>query len=180
MPSWRTEQWTARIDPPTDGGQQAKIGMFIGPSTHSREPIWDNSPSATDTYQLYIAPATTGDYRHGIGIESSGGDAEYFHCYNSSGKHVYKIDSTGGEDGLVRIYNSNEGNTIVLSGGDGGWAVFGGGFSDRHDNDTVLTVPGKSVLDGLVVLMPNLPTSDPGVADQLWNDSGTLKVSSGA
>tara|TARA_R100000458_G_C8023582_1_gene82226 strand:+ start:322 stop:486 length:165 start_codon:yes stop_codon:yes gene_type:complete len=27
--------------------------------------------------------------------------------------------------------------------------------------------------------MSNLPTSDPGVAGRLWNDSGTLKVSSG-
>ena len=29
------------------------------------------------------------------------------------------------------------------------------------------------------VLMPNLPTSDPTTAGQLWNDSGTLKVSAG-
>jgi len=25
--------------------------------------------------------------------------------------------------------------------------------------------------------MPNLPTSDPGTTGQLWNDSGTLKIS---
>ena len=29
------------------------------------------------------------------------------------------------------------------------------------------------------VMMSNLPTSDPSVAGQLWNSSGTLKVSAG-
>jgi hypothetical protein len=29
------------------------------------------------------------------------------------------------------------------------------------------------------VMAPDLPTSDPGVANQLWNDSGTVKVSAG-
>jgi hypothetical protein len=29
------------------------------------------------------------------------------------------------------------------------------------------------------VMLPNLPTSDPSSAGQVWNDSGTLKVSSG-
>jgi|TARA_R100001443_G_scaffold81598_1_gene88567 hypothetical protein len=28
------------------------------------------------------------------------------------------------------------------------------------------------------IMMSDLPTSDPGVAGQLWNDSGTVKVSS--
>ena len=39
---------------------------------------------------------------------------------------------------------------------------------------------GDSSIDanGTVVLA-NLPTSDPTVAGQLWNDSGTLKVSAG-
>jgi hypothetical protein len=29
------------------------------------------------------------------------------------------------------------------------------------------------------ILMANLPTSDPGVANSLYNDSGTLKISAG-
>jgi len=36
-----------------------------------------------------------------------------------------------------------------------------------------------SVSDDGVVSVANLPTSDPAVADQLWNDSGTLKISAG-
>ena len=35
------------------------------------------------------------------------------------------------------------------------------------------------VNDSGTVLVSDLPTSDPGVANQLWNDSGTLKVSAG-
>ena len=29
------------------------------------------------------------------------------------------------------------------------------------------------------ILMAGIPTSDPGVANSVWNDSGTLKISSG-
>jgi len=32
---------------------------------------------------------------------------------------------------------------------------------------------------GSVIMMTNLPTSDPGVAGQLWNDNGTPKISAG-
>lgn len=38
---------------------------------------------------------------------------------------------------------------------------------------TSLTASGAVILSGL-------PTSDPVVAGQLWNDAGTLKVSAGA
>jgi hypothetical protein len=38
---------------------------------------------------------------------------------------------------------------------------------------------GTFVLSGAVVKMTGLPTSDPTVAGQLWNDAGTLKVSAG-
>ena len=38
---------------------------------------------------------------------------------------------------------------------------------------------GTMTCNNAVVNMPNLPTSDPNVAGQLWNDSGTLKVSAG-
>jgi len=34
-------------------------------------------------------------------------------------------------------------------------------------------------IETIKVLMPNLPTSDPSVAGQLWNSSGDLKISAG-
>ena len=39
----------------------------------------------------------------------------------------------------------------------------------RLDGDNTATFAGA-------VIIPNLPTSDPGVTGQLWNDSGTLKI----
>ena len=49
--------------------------------------------------------------------------------------------------------------------------------------DTVyLTLDGgdvSTILHTVKVLMPNLPTSDPSVAGQLYTDSGVLKVSAG-
>ena len=36
-----------------------------------------------------------------------------------------------------------------------------------------------SVGSNNVVILANLPTSDPTNAGQLWNDSGTLKISAG-
>jgi len=36
---------------------------------------------------------------------------------------------------------------------------------------------GAVSIDTIKVLIPNLPTSDPGVTGQLWNDSNTLKIS---
>ena len=45
------------------------------------------------------------------------------------------------------------------------------------------TATGISVTGGLTttstVVLSNLPTSDPGSTGQLWNDSGTLKISAG-
>ena len=41
------------------------------------------------------------------------------------------------------------------------------------------TIPGSKTWSSDTLLMTNLPTSDPSVAGQLWNDSGILKVSAG-
>ena len=43
---------------------------------------------------------------------------------------------------------------------------------DTNGTGAVAITPTK-------IMMANLPTSDPSVAGQLWNDSGTLKVSAG-
>ena len=40
-----------------------------------------------------------------------------------------------------------------------------------------LTVSGNATISGTTIIMDNLPTTDPGVVGQLWNDGGTLKIS---
>lgn len=44
---------------------------------------------------------------------------------------------------------------------------------------TSITAVGAVSLTNAVISMPNLPTSDPAVAGQLWNNSGVLTVSAG-
>ena len=60
------------------------------------------------------------------------------------------------------------------------------GYDDidfRVESNTVQNALKVSASDDILssacvkVALPNLPTSDPGVAGQLWNDSGDLKVS---
>jgi len=44
---------------------------------------------------------------------------------------------------------------------------------------TDLTTTGTVTIDGTTVVISDLPTSDPGVAGQLWNNAGVLSVSAG-
>ena len=44
---------------------------------------------------------------------------------------------------------------------------------------TTQTISGAKTFSNAVVMMTNLPTSDPSNEGQLWNDSGTLKISAG-
>jgi len=49
----------------------------------------------------------------------------------------------------------------------------------KSDDSAQVTVEDGLTVTGAVVMLSNLPTSDPNNAGQLWNDSGTLKVSAG-
>lgn len=53
---------------------------------------------------------------------------------------------------------------------------------DGYDALVLKSTDGNVLIEpssGLVFLR-NIPTSDPNIADILWNDSGTLKISSGS
>tara|TARA_S200002703_G_C3801060_1_gene247581 strand:- start:1737 stop:2114 length:378 start_codon:yes stop_codon:yes gene_type:complete len=65
---------------------------------------------------------------------------------------------------LYKLYFSDNGNLII----DGNLNI------DRN-----LNVRTSLEVDGGTVKIHNLPTSDPSVAGQLWNSSGTLKISAG-
>jgi len=49
----------------------------------------------------------------------------------------------------------------------------------KSDDSAQVTVEDGLTVTGAVVMLSNLPTSDPSNAGQLSNDSGTLKVSAG-
>jgi len=49
----------------------------------------------------------------------------------------------------------------------------------KSDDSAQVTIEDGLTVNGTVVMLSNLPTSNPNNAGQLWNDSGTLKVSAG-
>lgn len=49
----------------------------------------------------------------------------------------------------------------------------------KSDDSAQVTIEDGLTVNGAVVMLSNLPTANPNNAGQLWNDSGTLKVSAG-
>lgn len=82
----------------------------------------------------------------------------------------------GGLDQFGTVLEERNGHNMVLKGGDATEA----GAVDRDGGNLILEpgVGANAGSDGLI-LVQNLPTSDPAVAGALWNDSGTLKISAG-
>lgn len=52
-------------------------------------------------------------------------------------------------------------------------------IQDQTSKGTIIERDGDVTMKADIIVMSNLPTSDPVNAGQLWNDSGTLKVSAG-
>jgi hypothetical protein len=75
-------------------------------------------------------------------------------------------NTAGREAGLVSITGGNGGTT-------GGSVYIAGGVNASE------SAVGPVEIAGIVLMLPNLPTEDPHVANQLWNDAGTLKISAG-
>lgn len=75
----------------------------------------------------------------------------------------------------------NSGDLIIQNGGNDKDVILN--CDDGSGGTTAyLTLDGgdvSTILHTVKVLMPNLPTSDPSVAGQLYTDSGVLKVSAG-
>lgn len=46
-------------------------------------------------------------------------------------------------------------------------------------NNGFTSTTGTVTLNGATIIVSSLPTSDPAVAGQLWNNSGVLTVSAG-
>jgi len=88
-----------------------------------------------------------------------------------------RLEHTG-SNGTITNYT---GDLTIQNNTDDGDVIF---QSDDGSGGTTpyLTLDGgdvSTIVNTIKVLMPNLPTSDPSVAGQLWNDSGTLKISAG-
>jgi hypothetical protein len=82
-------------------------------------------------------------------------------------KHFSMGFDSGGNDTMVFSYNPNKSMLFKTSAGN----------IQLDINDTRVNVRKDLQVDGAVVSFANLPTSDPAVAGQLWDDNGTLMIS---
>jgi len=111
---------------------------------------------------LYIQTLTDDGDIIFISDNSSGGTMEYF-----------RVDGSDHSVQFSRHIKFNTNGAQIFTRGIA--ARDSAGLDLADDSQTV----GIAIADGAKVIMPNLPTSDPSNAGQLWNDSGTLKISAG-
>ncbi len=82
-------------------------------------------------------------------------------------------------DTSVTVNASSPGYGLLVSNVTSGAYVLAG----DGGSGPVLTVSdgtSQSIYGHGLLVLPSLPTADPGVAGHVWNDGGTLKVSAGA
>ena len=101
-------------------------------------------------------------------ISTKGTDQLTFSASQSGSTVTVKAASTSGASTTVNGYRVH-----MLRGS------AGASTADTVLVSTTQTISGAKTFSNAVVMMTNLPTSDPSVAGQLWNSSGTLKISAG-
>ena len=111
------------------------------------------------------------------------GDADDLKIFHNGSHSIIRETGTGS------LYIQSNNNVIL--GKDTGAEIFVRGLADAavelyHNNvkkfETTsggVSVTGNLIADGSQIDFTNLPTSDPGVAGRLWNDSNTVKISAG-
>ena len=90
------------------------------------------------------------------------------------------VDSTREipKHGTALVYVTKDGTTYVID----DYVVNTPAFTTVETNaNLTLTANGTGAitLDSIKVMMPNLPTSDPSNAGQLWRSGNDLKISTG-
>jgi len=179
-------------------------GFIVGdePSvTATNVTVASFSRSGTNGVFSLSGPVTLSVEGAGILAQRNGTSAQTFRVYNTYtdasnyergfmkwNSNVLEIGTEAAGTGTARdvqIKSANpsiSGSTLVdLIQGNATIRFFGGGFYPAASGIML----GRSsnpwnnaYLDGTII-MSNLPTSDPVNAGQLWNDSGTLKISAG-
>lgn len=125
---------------------------------------------------LTIGSTTTIAGRLGIGTTSP---SSYY-----TTNLVIANTSSGASSGMTLANADNGQGRIDFADGTSGAAQYRGTISYSHDSTPAdgymrFVAGGNEALrlGSNYILMAGLPTSDPGVNNSLWNDSGTLKIS---
>jgi len=128
-----------------------------------------SSESAASIAEVFVVSDGSDAYvSSGPIVSTKGSDQLSFSASLSGSTVTVSSASTSGASTTVNAYRVN-----LLR------ASAGAATSEQVLVSTTQTISGAKTLSNAVVKMTNLPTSDPGVAGQLWNDSGTLKISAG-
>lgn len=193
---------TARNQPAhIEMGENIEIGALIeaGETATYGPYVLDRTFVMTGDGVGSIEPATLG--ADDLGFGGGGGDggevdlpwANYVDgalALRGASVLVAGGDGSAGDGGEAQLRGGDTpveegtGGSAVIKAGDatgagyGGWVSIIAGNSDSLEGGDVLIQAGSGAVHGNIRLA-DLPTSDPGVADALWNDGGTLKISAG-
>ena len=160
--------------------------------------------TSTSTVGLHLegAAGTNGgvisggtDTNHSIFFRYGRDDTLNVMDYHSYGSHRFYTNSSL-QDQLLRMTIDSDGNVVMptdtsdttksirigSASGDAGWSI-GNGLTSAEplfqDYDNTAGEARLSIDSDGIVIMPDLPTSDPAIAGALWSDSGTVKISAG-
>ena len=118
--------------------------------------------------EVFVVSDGTDAYVASTGISSKGTDQLTFTASLSGTTVTLSASSTSGGSTTVNGYRVQMLRTS------------GGAATDLQVlTSTTQTISGAKTFSNAVVMMPNLPTSDPGVAGQLWRSGTDLKISIG-
>jgi hypothetical protein len=137
-----------------DGGQiLISTGNDSGGGNSGRILIQTNSAPDGRSGHIDIRPGAPSASAQGGSVNVVAGTGQT----GSGGSVVIQAGPkiTGGSHGTVQVYSANGTHFVELS-ETAGWQFFGG-----------------------VIVLDGLPTADPHVVGQVWNSTGTLKVSAG-
>ena len=143
---------------------------FFG-ATSGKKMLWDQS---ADTLVVDGTLDVNGDAT----VLSGAGSGSLTVGRNENESMVIYVDDSNTTITGVQDSDSNGAHSFILNrtflgSGANNFIVQKGGTAQLTiDTNSAATFAGN-------VIIPNLPTSDPGVAGQLWNSSGDLKVSAG-
>ena len=118
----------------------------------------------------------------GVGVDGSTQDAFVSAGPTVSSKGTDQLTFTASFNGTDTVLNASStsgGSTSVSAYRVDLLRAAGGAVAVNLTVSADQTITGEKTFSNQIVKLTNLPTSDPSVAGQLWNDSGTLKISAG-
>ena len=141
---------------------QVYTGAFYVVTGHN------STEGASSISEVTVVAGDSAYVSTGPSVSTKGTDQLTFTASLSGTTTTLSAASTSGGSTTVNAYR------VHMLRGPGGAAT-----ADTVLVSTTQTISGAKTFSNAVVMMTNLPTSDPNNAGQLWNSSGTLKISAG-